>query len=63
MYSHLSSLSKYFLLAEIQSFKVEISLNMRFAITVQSRLSRGRELVDLLLTCVLHVLENAEIVN
>ena len=63
--SHLSTLSEYFLLAEIQKFKVEISLNMRFAITVQSCLSRGRVRVDLFLTCVLHVhvLENVLVDN
>ena len=63
--SHLSTLSEYFLLAEIQQFKVEISLNMHFAITVQSHLSRGYVWVDLLLTCVLHVhvLENVLVNN
>ena len=55
MSSHLNTFSEYFLLAEIQYFKVEISLNMHFIITAQSHLSRGRVRVDLLLTCVLHV--------
>ena len=48
-----------------QLFKVEILLNMHFAITVQSRLSRGRVRVNLLLICVLqvNVLENVLVNN